>query len=145
MKNSSFPAVGQHILLAAVALAVMACDQQTLSLEGTAKPLTAGASAQARIQQAGVMPTSEAVMAVADVAVGKLSDAVIAMNIHGALLADPRLSSLQIGVDAHQGLVLLTGTAPDPVSRAHASVLASRVEGVVAVDNQIALASAASP
>lgn len=143
MKDHDFPAVGQHVLLALVALVVMACDQTPLTSAVASR--SASVATQARVQQAGVVPTIEAVASATQATVGKLSDAVIAMTIHGALLADPQLSALQIGVDARQGLVLLTGTAPDPASRAHAGVLASRVEGVVAVDNQLALADSPAP
>jgi osmotically-inducible protein OsmY len=155
MKNFSLRSSFHCLTLVAVAISMMACEQKAgafdwwknkLMASSSATSLSHASAASQRLgmsrgdddsqdRVAGSEPSTSEVM------VGKLSDAVISMSIHGALLADPHLSSLKIGVDARHGLVLLTGTAPDAVSRDHASVLASRVDGVVAVDNRIALAA----
>ena len=50
---------------------------------------------------------------------------------------DTQLSALSINVDTVAGRVALRGTAPDNMARDRATQLASGVEGVKAVDNQL--------
>ena len=52
-----------------------------------------------------------------------------------ALAADPALSALKIGVDTNDGVVRLTGPAPDAQARDRAGVLAAAPKGVRSVDN----------
>ncbi|RZI84376.1 MAG: BON domain-containing protein [Rubrivivax sp.] len=66
-----------------------------------------------------------------------LSDAAITTRVNAQLAADPSLSALKIDVDTQNGHVRLSGTAPDAAARDRATTMASAVNGVVAVDNQL--------
>lgn len=67
----------------------------------------------------------------------KTKDAAITTAVNAELVRDSRLSALKIDVDTVNGKVILRGTAPDTASRERATVLASAVSGVVAVDNAL--------
>lgn len=67
------------------------------------------------------------------------ADAAITTKVNAALAADEQLRALQIDVDTKAGHVTMTGPAPDEASRERATVLARAVDGVVAVDNRLAV------
>lgn len=77
----------------------------------------------------------------ADSATDKVKDAAITTAVNAQLVADPSLSALKINVDTLNGRVVLRGKAPSATSRDHASTLASRVDGVMGVDNQLVVES----
>ncbi len=89
-----------------------------------------GAGEKAKDGTAGAMDT---------VAV-KAKDAVITTSVNAELAKDKQLSALRINVDTVEGRVALRGTAPDAASKDRATKLAQGVDGVKAVDNQLALA-----
>lgn len=66
-----------------------------------------------------------------------LSDVGITAAVKTALAADPALSALRIEVDTRDGVVTLTGPAPDEKARARAAVLAGAPDGVRSVDNRL--------
>jgi hypothetical protein len=70
-----------------------------------------------------------------------LDDAGITTAVKTALAADPALSALKIEVDTHDGVVRLSGPAPDAKSRERAGVLAAAPQGVRSVDNQLTVAA----
>lgn len=67
----------------------------------------------------------------------KMKDMSITTAINAELTRDAQLSAMRINVDTTDGRVVLRGTAPDEPSRLRATTLASRVDGVRAVDNQL--------
>lgn len=67
------------------------------------------------------------------------ADAAITTKVNAALAADEQLKALQIDVDTKAGHVTMTGPAPDEASRERATVLARAVDGVVAVENRLAV------
>ena len=67
----------------------------------------------------------------------KVKDAAITTAVNAKLAQDKQLSALRIDVDTVGGRVSLRGTAPDPAARERATTLASAVDGVVSVDNQL--------
>ncbi|MCL4183803.1 MAG: BON domain-containing protein [Burkholderiaceae bacterium] len=73
----------------------------------------------------------------ADASTSKAKDAMITTAINAELARDSKLSSLRIDVDTSNGNVALHGTAPDADSRERATQLASSVDGVKSVDNQL--------
>jgi len=73
----------------------------------------------------------------ADRAGAALDDAGITAKVNAELAKDPALSALKINVDTSNGRVVLRGTAPDAAARDRATQLASSVQGVNAVDNQL--------
>jgi len=68
-----------------------------------------------------------------------LNDAAITTAVKAKLAADSQLSALDIQVKTDHGDVQLTGTAPSDAARAHATTLASTVNGVQAVQNHLLL------
>ena len=65
------------------------------------------------------------------------SDAAITTRLERRLANDPNLSELPINVTTRGGRVALRGTAPNPVFKARATLLAEVIPGVVSVDNNI--------
>lgn len=98
--------------------------------------------AEARFMgQAGAATTDR----VAEQAGGALSDTGITLAVKTALAADPALSAIAIEVRTADGIVTLTGPAPDAVARDRAAVLAAAPQGVRGVDNRLAVGPAAPP
>ncbi len=71
----------------------------------------------------------------------KVKDAAITTAVNAKLAQDKTLSALNIDVDTVNGRVALRGTAPDPAARERATTLASAVDGVVSVDNQLVVSA----
>jgi len=65
------------------------------------------------------------------------SDMAITAKVNAALAVDDKLKATQINVDTRDGQVTLTGQAPDATSRERATTLASAVDGVKQVNNQL--------
>jgi hyperosmotically inducible periplasmic protein len=76
-----------------------------------------------------------------DKAGDKMKDASITTAVNAELARDAELSALRINVDTDSGRVVLRGTAPNDSSRQRATTLASRVDGVLSVDNQLSVAT----
>ena len=74
-----------------------------------------------------------------------MGDTAITAAVKTALAADPSLSAVKIDVSTRQGTVLLEGPAPDTKSRQRAEVLALAPDGVVRVDNRLAVRGAKTP
>jgi len=75
---------------------------------------------------------------------GSMQDASITAAVKTALAADPALSALKIQVTTTDGVVHLTGPAPDDKARERAQVLAAAPAGVTSVDNQLVVPPAAT-
>ena len=69
-----------------------------------------------------------------------VTDAAIVTKINAALVADDQLKAIKIDVNAENGRVTLTGTAPSADAQARATTLAQAVDGVRAVDNKLVIA-----
>lgn len=70
-----------------------------------------------------------------------INDAEITTKVKGAILVEPGLKSLDISVDTVKGVVTLSGSVDSIIKRERAQTLASEVDGVTSVDNQLALTS----
>jgi len=101
---------------------------------------TLKAEAQA-MGQAGAATTDR----VAGQAGGALSDTGITLAVKTALAADPALSAIAIDVSTADGIVTLTGPAPDAVARDRAAVLAAAPQGVRGVENRLVVGTGAPP
>jgi hyperosmotically inducible protein len=71
----------------------------------------------------------------------KVRDAAITSAVSAKLMREKTLSVAHISVDTVNGRVVLKGTAPDANTRERAQTLASTVDGVVTVDNQIVVSN----
>ena len=109
-------------------------DGAVAQMERKADEVKADARAAGREAAQGA---DTAVDAIAD----KTKDATITTTINAEMAKDSRLSALRVDVDTVNGNVTLRGTAPDTASRDRATVMAQRVQGVKAVDNQLSISS----
>lgn len=64
-------------------------------------------------------------------------DAAINASVNSKYMADKELSSIKINVDVKNGVVWLKGTAPSTSAKMRATTLATNVEGVVKVHNEL--------
>jgi osmotically-inducible protein OsmY len=69
-----------------------------------------------------------------------VNDAAITASINAKLASDKELSALRINVDTVDGRVALRGSAPNTSARDRATQLASSVDGVRSVENQLVIA-----
>lgn len=87
--------------------------------------------------------TAETVAAATDRATAKaavaVDDAAITTKVKSAVLAEPGLKSLQIGVDTKDGIVTLSGVVDTPVMKERAAQIAGTVEGVRSVVDNLAI------
>jgi hypothetical protein len=68
-----------------------------------------------------------------------LGDAFIGAKIRAALLADPGMSGADVSVNVEHGVVVLAGMVKSYEQSGIASAYAQRQDGVMRVDNQLAL------
>ena len=66
-----------------------------------------------------------------------VNDATITASVNAKLASDKELSALRINVDTVDGKVALRGSAPSASARDRATQLASSVDGVRSVENQL--------
>lgn len=66
-----------------------------------------------------------------------LDDSIITTKVKSAILGDPDLNVLQIGVETYQGRVQLNGFVDSPESVAKAGEVAKSIEGVKEVRNNL--------
>jgi osmotically-inducible protein OsmY len=130
-----------------LALALGACQRNDQDRTAGQKLDTAVAGAEqkaAEIRSDVKQETRDAQQSMsrtADTVSDKMKDASITTAINAELARDAELSALKINVDTTGGHVVLRGTAPNEASRVRATTLASRVDGVAAVDNQLTVGS----
>jgi osmotically-inducible protein OsmY len=135
------------LVIGALALGLAACDQppsaekvgrsidETVAKAGqkvNEAANTAGKTAERAANAAGEK------LAAAGQAVDNTT---LATRVKAALIAAPGLESSRIDVDAANGVVTLLGTAENATKRDLAERLASNVDGVTAVRNQIVIPS----
>lgn len=132
--------------LVSAGLALTACSRQeeepTVGQQAdTTVAQTERQAAEARASVEQTAREAQAGMASAtDSMVDTVKDAAITTSIKADLAQDSTLSALDINVDTEAGRVVLRGTAPDATSRDRAYALASAVDGVVAVNNELTIA-----
>lgn len=90
----------------------------------------------ARVDEAGMRLTDGHRQDATEMQVS-MQDAAITARVNAALMSDAQLSGLHIEVQTQQGTVTLRGSAPDALAIARATELASAVEGVTSVVNEI--------
>lgn len=133
-------------LLAALALAtaLTACsknneDERTAGQKLDGAIAEAKQSAQETRQDAkqAMTDAEQSAARAADKTAEATGDMAITAKVNAALVADDKLKATQINVDTQAGQVTLTGQAPDTQSRERATTLASAVDGVKNVNNQL--------
>lgn len=69
----------------------------------------------------------------------QISDDAVESSIESAVVRDPYLESFEIDVDVHRGIATLEGMVDTWYEKARADDVASRTEGVIAVNNDLAV------
>lgn len=131
------------LLAVAAALSLVACEREDDRRSAgqqvdaaVAKVEQKAGEAKQDVREAG-KDLAQAAGGLAD----KARDLAITTAVNGKLARDPGLSALRIDVDTVNGHVALHGSAPDMPARARATALATSVDGVVSVDNQLTVAA----
>jgi len=113
-------------LLVGTALATAGCDQRNSTD-------TAGQKLDRTADQVAAK-TSEAATKTADA----IDDSALTAKVKAAILAEPGLKSLQIGVETKDAVVTLTGAVDSPPMKDRAKQIAASVSGVRdVVDNLV--------
>lgn len=118
-----------RILALASILALAACGDSAPPAKPAAQPTAPAPVAKA--------PETKAPEAKAPEAPKPDPNKELAQRVKRALEGDGKVKAEQIDVTANEGRVSLWGTAPTAGERARAAQVASKVEGVASVDNQI--------
>jgi len=117
-------------LLLGTALAATGCDQRNSS-ETTGQKVNRAADKVAA-------KTSEAASKTADA----IDDSALTAKVKAAILAEPGLKTLQIGVETKDAVVTLTGAVDSPPMKDRAKQVAASVSGVRdVVDNLVTKAA----
>jgi osmotically-inducible protein OsmY len=131
------------VVTSALALGLAACGEkpagdhfgQNLERGKTTMDQAAG-SVERKLDQAGSEIREKAAEA------GKaVDDAALTAKVKSALVAEPNLKSMTINVDTMGGVVTLKGTTDSPENRQKAEQVASAVEGVRTVKNELVVIS----
>ena len=136
------------LLVPALALSatLVACNRadngQTAGTKGDRPAATARSDAPpaARTDSTTTMPKPSDQTA-AQKAGNAVSDSTITAEVKTALAADPQLKALRIEVDTNNGVVTLTGPAPDEQSKSRATQIAAGPKGVMRVENRLEVKS----
>ena len=125
MRTENGLGIALAVAMAAV-LALTACDQRS------SNPSTATAPAT---------DAGQKVAAATDKVVAVVDDSALTAKVKAALIAEPGLKSLQIGVDTKNGTVTLSGSVDSAMSKDRAKEIASSVSGVASVVDQLTVKS----
>jgi hyperosmotically inducible protein len=71
----------------------------------------------------------------------RLSDGALTDHIRAAILSEPRMAGADVSVNAEHGVVSLTGNVKSEEQAAIASALAQSEDGVMRIDNHLALST----
>jgi osmotically-inducible protein OsmY len=127
-----------------VALLLAACERPGSRAAGG--PLTdigdRGAAQRALGESASVSPAGTAPTGTSrtdPLSREALSDPAITSKVRAALLADPGMAGADVSVNTDRGVVSLTGTVKSQEQTAIASAHAQRQDGVMRIDNHLAM------
>lgn len=124
----------------ALLLALGACGERVDTSERASTSATTSeqtASNQAPKDTIGSSASSTSVLGGPAESTGPMDDAQIVTKVKTALAADSDLSALKIDVDSKNGVVTLSGSAPDASAKERATEIAKNVKDVKSVDNQL--------
>lgn len=125
----------------ALLLALGACGERVDTSERASTGATTSSSQTASNEAAkdtiGSSSSSTSVLGGPAESTGPMDDAQIVTKVKTALAADSDLSALKIDVDSKNGVVTLSGSAPDASAKERATEIAKNVKDVKSVDNQL--------
>lgn len=143
--RKTFTATVLATALAATSLA--ACDRGDDGRTAGQKIDSAVATTKQKLETArndaaqGASETKRDMKDAAADAKNSVADATITASVNAKLAGDRELSALRINVDTVDGRVALRGSAPTAAARERATQIASSVDGVRAVENQLVVSS----
>jgi hyperosmotically inducible protein len=116
----------------------------TISLSGCEKQgpaEKAGKSIDSAIEQSGdkIQSTSDALDRQTEKASIALDDTAITAKVKEAIFVEPELEVLKISVNTTNGVTTLTGSVDTPQNSIRAEEIASKVNGVKSVKNQLVI------
>jgi hyperosmotically inducible periplasmic protein len=148
--RNNFRPLTMAALIAAVfaATSLAACDRGEPQQRTAGQKVDSAMSrAEKKIESAknemsqGAAEAKRDMKEVAGDAKNAVNDATITASVNAKLAGDKDLSALRINVDTVDGRVALRGSAPNASARDRATQLASSVDGVRSVENQLVIAS----
>ena len=128
------------LAVAALAMAMSACDQRQSAESSGARIDRASSEAGKTIDRVG-NDAAEKTRVAATQAAEALDDAAVTTKVKAALFAEPGLKTLQLGVETHEGVVTLTGAVDTPVLRQRAAEIAGAMSGVHQVVDKLVVKS----
>lgn len=150
MNASNFRPLTMATVIAAVfaATTLAACDRgQQQERTAGQKMDSAVSKTEQKVDTAknemaqGAAEAKRDIKEVATDAKNSVADATITASVNAKLASDKELSALRINVDTVDGKVALRGVAPTPTAKDRATQLASAVDGVRSVENQLVVSS----
>jgi len=126
--------------LVIAALPLAACDRLAAPGNVATAPNAAAPSpsvVQRAPSNAPVHPAAQPVTTAN--AADAINDSVISAKVKAAILSDPGMTGADVSVNTEHGVVNLTGTIKSHEQAAIASSYAQRQDGVMRVDNELAL------
>lgn len=120
-------------LAVAMSLGLAACDQKNNSAMNKPADTPSASTAAANATQKMAAATDKVATVV--------DDSALTAKVKAALMAEPGLSSLQIGVETKNATVTLSGAVDNATSRDRAKKVASSVAGVTNVVDQLTVKS----
>jgi len=129
------------------ATTLVACDRPQQDRTAGQKVDSAISKAQQKIDSAkndmaqGAAEAKRDMSNAAKDAKDTVADATITASVNAKLASDKELSALRINVDTVDGKVALRGSAPNASARDRATQIASSVDGVRSVENQLVISS----
>lgn len=139
------------VLIAALAVVLTACDRGVSAATPGEKLDSALATGERKLDNLKAESRtagerlSETASEIGGAVTSLAGDAGLTARVKVKLADDAALNALKIDVDSANGRVTLTGEAPNATARERATTLALSVEGVLAVDNRLRVATAAVP
>ena len=127
-------------LLAAIAVALAVGVASCGERQPQPSPDKVGKSAQPGTQSSGsstVNRATDTAEQTIEKAGKALDDAAVTAKVKSALVTEPNLKALSINVDTTAGIVTLRGTADSAEAKQKAEQVASTVEGVRSVRNEL--------
>lgn len=128
-----------------LSLGLVACDQKP-SAEQVGQDIdravdkTSQQASQAADKAEDKMDQAKSTMSDKAASAGStVADAAITAKVKSALIAEPGLKSTGIDVVTEKGVVSLFGTTESNVNRERATQVAANIEGVKAVENNLAI------
>jgi hyperosmotically inducible protein len=135
-----WPVVATLVLATALAACSRKADDELTAgqrLDGAISEAKEAARDTKADASAAMADASASASQAADAAGRAATDMSITTKINAALAMDDKLKATQINVDTREGMVTLSGNAPDATSRDRATTLATAVDGVKNVNNQL--------